>query len=142
MIRVLAFALNASESLEFGKGLSSDDEPALWDRDLTGRITHWIEVGLPDERLLRRACGRADRVTLYAYGNERAVGLWWEPYEAQLKKQDKLTVVAIAPESAKLLEAIAERNASLQFVIQDGDVWVSTDADRWMLSSKTLQAQG
>ena len=50
MVRVLAFALHASERLEFGKGISTDDEPALWERDLTGRITEWIEVGLPDER--------------------------------------------------------------------------------------------
>lgn len=139
MIRVLAFALHASESLEFGKGLSSDDEPALWDRDLTGNITHWIEVGLPDERVLRRACGRADQVTLYAYGNERAVALWWEPIAALLKKQEKLSVFAIAPESAKQLEAVADRNASLQVVIQEGDVWISTSEDRWQLQMKALQ---
>jgi uncharacterized protein YaeQ len=139
MIRVLAFALNASESLEFGKGLSSDDEPALWDRDLTGRITHWIEVGLPDERLLRRACGRADRVTLYAYGNERAVGLWWEPYEALLKKQTKLDVFAVAPSSASALAKMADRSASLQVVIQDGDVWIGNDEDRWQLEMRMLK---
>lgn len=139
MVRVLAFALNASETLEFGKGLSSDDEPALWDRDLTGRITHWIEVGLPEERLLRRACGRADRVTLYAYGNERAVALWWEPFEALLKKQTKLDVFAVAPASAAMLAKMADRTASLQVVIQDGDVWIGNDEDRWQLEMRTLQ---
>ena len=139
MIRVLAFALHASETLEFGKGLSSDEEPALWDRDLTGRITHWIEVGLPDERVLRRACGRADRVTLYAYGNERAVGLWWEPFEALLKKQTKLEVFSVAPASAGALAKMADRSASLQVVIQDGDVWIGNDEDRWQLEMRSLQ---
>ena len=30
MIRLLAFALNAGDTLEFTKGLSTDDEPELW----------------------------------------------------------------------------------------------------------------
>src|SRR5678816_1520267 len=69
MVRLLAFALNAHERLEFGKGLSDTDEPDLWQKSLTGAIEHWIEVGQPDDKRLLRACGRADRVTVYAYGN-------------------------------------------------------------------------
>ena len=65
MVRVLAFALNAHERLEFGKGLSSDDAPDLWLKDLTGAIECWIDVGLPDERRGRGACGRAGRVARY-----------------------------------------------------------------------------
>ena len=62
MLRVLAFALNAHEHLAFGKGLSDTDEPDLWQKDLTGRILHWIDVGQPDEKRLIRASGRADRL--------------------------------------------------------------------------------
>ena len=61
MARILAFALNADERLAFGKGLSDADEPDLWQKDLTGAIEHWIEVGQPDEKRLLRACGRAAR---------------------------------------------------------------------------------
>src|SRR6516164_945881 len=68
MVRLVAFVLNADERLEFGKGLSTDDEPDLWLRDLTGAVEAWIEVGLPDERRLRRASGRSEVVKLYAYG--------------------------------------------------------------------------
>ena len=68
MMRLLAFALNAHEHLAFGRGLSTD-EPDLWQKDLTGAIVHWIEVGQPDEKSLLRACGRAERVTVYSYGN-------------------------------------------------------------------------
>src|SRR5690349_13995108 len=59
MVRVLAFACHAAERLEFGRGLSADDEPDLWQKDLTGSIQLWIDVGLPDEKLLRKACGRS-----------------------------------------------------------------------------------
>src|SRR5688572_33449862 len=59
MVRLLAFAVFAAADLEFGRGLSTDDEPDLWRRDLTGLVELWIEVGLPEEKWLRKACGRA-----------------------------------------------------------------------------------
>ena len=77
MVRLLAFALHADDALTFGRGLSSEDEPDLSRRDLTGTIELWIDVGLPDERDLRKACGRSREVHVYAYGG-RACALWWE----------------------------------------------------------------
>src|SRR5437762_3482931 len=85
MVRVLAFALHAGERLEFGRGLSSEDEPDLVQRDLTGAIECWIEVGLPDEREVRKACGRAREVHVLAYG--RGVDLWWQGARQTLDRQ-------------------------------------------------------
>ena len=62
MVRLLAFALDADEALEFGRGLSTEDEPDLVRKDLTGAIQLWIEVGLPDERDVRKAAGRSRAV--------------------------------------------------------------------------------
>ena len=62
MVRLLAFALNAHEHLEFGRGLSTEDEADLVRRDLTGAIESWIDVGLPDERRVRKASGRSANV--------------------------------------------------------------------------------
>ena len=62
MVRVLAFALHADQDLGFGKGLSDEDEPDLWLKDLTGVIRLWIDIGQPDEKRMRRACGRAEQV--------------------------------------------------------------------------------
>ena len=59
MIRLLAFALHADEFLSFTKGLSTDDEPDLWQKSLSGEIELWIELGLPSEKRLKKACGRA-----------------------------------------------------------------------------------
>src|SRR4051812_12926996 len=75
MVRLLAFAYDADERLTFGRGLSAEDEPDLVLTDLTGAIDLWIEVGLPDERDVRRACGRAARVKVYVYG--RGAAIWW-----------------------------------------------------------------
>jgi uncharacterized protein YaeQ len=125
MVRLLAFVLNASDTLEFGRGISTDDEPALWDRDLTGAIRSWIEVGQPDERLLRRACGRADRVLVYAYG--RAVDVWWKQNAAAFARLDKLRVWRVSPDDCAALAALAERGMSLQCTVQDGHVLIAAE---------------
>lgn len=125
MLRLLAFALNADEHLAFGRGLSNDDEPALWHKDLTGRITHWIEVGLPDDRLLRRACGRSDRVTVYAYG--RRAHQWWQGVGEAVAHLDRLKVWHISDTDAQSLQSFSGRGMTLQCTIQDGTVWLSND---------------
>ncbi|HMZ83617.1 MAG TPA: YaeQ family protein [Rhodocyclaceae bacterium] len=123
MVRLLAFALNAEERLEFGKGLSSDDEPALWLKDLTGAIECWIEVGLPDERILRRACGRASRVIVYLYGG-RTADMWWEANRDKLARLDNLAVFKLPAETTRALGALAARTMQLQATIDGGSVWL------------------
>lgn len=139
MVRLLAFMLNASESLEFGKGLSSDDEPALWDKDLTGAVRTWIEVGQPEERLLRRACGKADRVLLYTYG--RALDVWWNQNAAALNKLDKLTVWRVPADTCAALAGLAERGMRLQCTLQDGQVILATDEDTLQFELQRLTPQ-
>ena len=75
MVRLLAFAMNADEALEFGAACPRRIRPDLVRRDLTGAIALWIEVGLPDEREVRRAAGRSGQVKVYPYGG-RAATLW------------------------------------------------------------------
>src|SRR5688572_8588232 len=88
MVRLLAFALNADSALEFGRGLSAEDEPDLVRRDLTGAIDLWIDVGLPDEREVRKAAGRAREVKVYTYGG-RGAALWWEQNRAALRSEER-----------------------------------------------------
>ncbi len=127
MVRLLAFALNADEALEFGKGLSSEDEPALWRKDLTGIIEQWIDVGLPDEKSVRRACGRARKVRLYIYG--RGAAKWWQDNGAAMARPDNLTVIDLPAEVTQALAGLAERTMQLQCTIQDGTAWI-TNGDK------------
>ncbi len=126
MVRLLAWALRADERLEFTKGLCADDEPEIWRHELHGDIAEWIEVGLPDERRLRRACHRAGQVTLLTY-NARAAQVWWQQYQAELSRLDNLTIYFIDDETAAALAAQADRNMSWQFTIADGSLWISRD---------------
>lgn len=127
MARLLAFALNADEALEFGKGLSSEDEPALWRKDLTGIIELWIDVGLPDEKAIRKACGRAAQVRLYTYG--RGAAKWWQDNGTALARPDNLTVYDLPAAATQALALLAQRTMQLQCTIQDGTAWV-TDGGR------------
>src|SRR5438552_2592739 len=113
MVRVLAFALHAADGLEFGRGLSSEDEPDLVQRDLTGAIERWIEVGLPDEREVRKACGRARRVDVLAYGG-RAVDLWWQGARKTLERQAALEVREVSADANQALAKMAGRSMRLQ----------------------------
>ena len=131
MIRLLAFALHADERLEFGRGLSTDDEPDLWLRDDTGAIQLWIDVGLPDERRLRKAAGRARELVLLAYG-QRAMDVWWRKNSADLLRLQSLTVWALPDEAVQDLARLAHRNMTLQCTIQEGQVAFS-DASEYLV---------
>jgi uncharacterized protein YaeQ len=125
MVRLLAFALNASEALAFGRGLSSEDEADLTQRDLTGAIQLWADVGLPDEKSLRKASGRAERVIVYAYGG-RAVDLWWSKNRSVLERLPNFSAFNVPFEASQALSRLAARTMQLQCTVQDGHLWFSS----------------
>jgi len=131
MVRVLTYAMHADEQLVFGRGLSDDDEPDLWLKDLTGVIKLWIEVGQPDEKRMRRACGRADRVFVYAYGGQ-GTDLWWRKVAADVERCENLSVVQLPALACGELAQQADRNMKLNCTIQEGQIWMA-DANRSVL---------
>jgi uncharacterized protein YaeQ len=121
MVRLLVFALRADERLLFGKGISSDDEPDLWRKDMTGDILEWIELGQPDEQRMRRACGRARQVVVVNYSG-RGADIWWDKNKVAFARLKNLTVIDIAAPAVDALAALATRNMRLQCLIQDHQV--------------------
>jgi len=65
--RLIAYLLEYAEGIEFSRGVSSPDEPAIAVRDLTGTIRTWIEIGTPDAERLHRASKLAGRVVVYTH---------------------------------------------------------------------------
>jgi uncharacterized protein YaeQ len=139
MVRVLAFAMYADSALSFGKGLSTEDEPDLWRKDLTGAIELWIEVGLPDEKRIRRACGRAGQVVVVTYGG-RVADMWWQQNKTALQRQDNLTVINLPAEDSRALAALAARNMQLQCTLQDGEAWLIVDGGNTRIAPETRLA--
>ena len=121
MVRALAFALHADEALSFGRGLSSEDEPDLWRRDLTGEIELWIDVGQPDESRIRRACGRARKVIVYTYSGHGAK-IWWDKNATSLARNKNLEVINLPGPACQNLAAMAGRTMTLQCIIQERQI--------------------
>lgn len=140
MVRLLAFALHAGPGLEFGRGLSAEDEADLWQRDLTGIVQRWIDVGLPDEREVRKACGRAREVDVLAYGG-RAVDLWWDDAKKTLERQERLEVRDVPVEASRALAQMASRSMRIQVTIHDGHLSITDHATAIGTELRVLKAR-
>ncbi len=124
LLRLVAFALNADERLSFCKGISSDDEPDLWQKSLSDEIELWIELGQPDEKRLRRACGRARQVIVYPYA-DRGASVWWQQNGADFQRFDNLTVIKLTTLGEVALSELARKGMNLSCTIQEGQLWLS-----------------
>jgi uncharacterized protein YaeQ len=144
MVRLLAFALcvpaDARDGgLEFAKGMWDPDEPELWQKDLTGRIVQWIEVGQPEERRIAKASGRADRVSVFAFGSSAAavVGRPRQPDRAR----GNVEAWRIAPEQSRELAGLAGRSMQLQVNRQDGAIFVSDGEHSVQIAPERLESR-
>ncbi len=124
MVRIVAFALNAHEHLEMTKGLSTDDEPDIWQKSLSGELDVWVALGLPSEKVMRQSCGKADKVIVYPYGG-RTADIWWDKIKNSTTRFDNLQVVNFSETDTGELAKLASRAMKLQINIQDGEVMVS-----------------
>jgi uncharacterized protein YaeQ len=126
MVRLIAFALNAHEQLELTKGLSTDDEPDIWQKSLSGELELWISLGLPSEKVIRQSCSKSDQVIIYCYGG-RTADIWWDKVKNSTTRFDNLQVINLPEASTQALAGLANRAMKLQVNVQDGDVMISVD---------------
>lgn len=141
MVRLAAFALHADERLEFGRGLSTEDEPDLWRRSLTGEIEQWIDLGQPEPARIRRACGRAREVVVIGYSG-RSFGLWWDKHADLLARSDNLSVLELPAGSADALATLLDRSMQLQCLIQDGELQLMSDRGSMTLTPQYRMRAG
>jgi len=135
-VRLLAFCLDTGDGLEFGRGLSTAEEPALWRRGPGGDVELWIEVGQPEESRLRKACGRASRVKVYAFG--RGAGTWWAQNREALEALPRLEIHQLEWEQIVALAALLGRTVQLTVTIAAGVVYVDNGSDSVSLEPLTL----
>jgi uncharacterized protein YaeQ len=124
MTRLAVYSLNADEQLSFTKGISTDDEPDLWIKDYSNQIKHWIELGQPDEKRIRQACAKAEKVSIYCYSGHGAQ-LWWEQISPQLERFEHLRVINLDATALESLAQLADRSMDLSAFIQDGEISIS-----------------
>jgi uncharacterized protein YaeQ len=137
MVRLLAFILNAHEDLQFGKGLSDEDEAVIWQVNYSSVIDLWIELGQIDNKRIKKACSRAKSVKLYCYGS--SVNTWWSQNQSKMAKFDLLTIEQFSQETTNALVKLVNRTMELQCSIEDGQLWLTADDETLLIETTKLQ---
>ena len=112
--------------MELTKGLSTDDEPDIWRKSLSGELELWVALGLPSEKVVRQSCGKADKVIVYCYGG-RTAEMWWEKIKNSTTRFENLQVVNLSDTNTSELAKLASHALKLQVNVQDGEAMVSVD---------------
>jgi len=135
MARILVFALFADERLEFGRGLSTEEEPDLWRRDLTNVVEQWIELGQPDESSFRKACGLAKEVVIVTYSGNSA-DAWWTKNETSISRSKNLRILNIDAESLDEATRLLDRRMALAVTIQEGEFQLSNGEENIVIAAR------
>lgn len=136
MARLIAFVLNANEDLVFCKGISQDDEPDLWQKALDGDIKLWIDLGQPDEKRIKKACGRSEKVIIYTF-QEGSASAWFKQIEKSLQRFKNLSIVYLNIEGE--IELLTQRTMVLQCNISDGELSIIDDKYSIVVTQKRLK---
>lgn len=137
MVRMIAFVLNAHEDLQFGKGLSDEDEATIWQINYSDEINLWIELGQIDEKRIKKASNRSKQVKLYCYG--RSVETWWKQIGSKLQQFDSLSVEQFSTTTTEALTKLINRTMEFQCSIQDGQLWLTAEDDTLLIETTTLK---
>ena len=132
LVRVLAYCLEFQEGIELTEGISSGDEPALLVRDLTGRTTAWIEVGMPDANRLHRGMKLAGRVAVYTHRDTRQ--LLGQLAGARIHRAHEIPIRAFDRSAIETLASALDRRVSLAISVSDGHLFVSLGQQTFTLA--------
>ena len=125
--RVLAFVLEYVEGIEFSKGVSEPEDPAIAVRDLTGRITTWIDIGTPDAARLHKAAKSGARVVVYTHKNPEA--FLKQLAGERIHRPDELELYAMDRGLVAALAARLDRRVAFSVSITDRELYLSIGTD-------------
>jgi uncharacterized protein YaeQ len=133
VVRVLAYCLEFREGIELTEGISSGDEPAVLVRDLTGRMTAWIEVGMPDANRLHRGMKLAGRAAVYTHRDTRQ--LLGQLAGARIHRGDEIPIRAFDRAAIEQLAARLDRRTSMAISVSGSDLFVSLGDETFTLTA-------
>lgn len=127
LTRVLAYCLEYREGIAFSKGLSEPDEPAISVRDLTGTVTHWIEIGSPDAARLHKASKAAPRVAIYTHKEPR---LLLRAYEGQkIHRAQSVELYAVNRDLLAELIGHLDRRVAMTLSVSDRHMFIDVGGE-------------
>jgi uncharacterized protein YaeQ len=123
LVRVLAYCLEYEEGIALTEGVSSGDEPAVLVRDLTGRVTAWIEVGMPDAARLHRGSKLAGRVAVYTHRDVRQ--LLAQLAGERIHRADQMRLRSFDRTIVEEIASLIDRRTSMAVSVSGGELLVS-----------------
>lgn len=121
--RLLAYCLEYAEGIAFSKGVSDPDDPTVSVRDLTGTITSWIEIGLPDAARLHKASKAAPRVAVYTH---KEPSVWVRQLAGErIHKVDQIECYVLDRDLVEALVERLDRRLSFDLSVTDGELFVN-----------------
>lgn len=121
LTRFLAYCLEYAEGIAFTEGVAAADEPAVVIRDLTGRLTAWIEVGMPSAERLHRGAKKAPRVAVYTHRSVAQVLSQFSGY--QIHRATSIPVYSFREGFVEEVAAIIERRGSVTLSINERQMY-------------------
>lgn len=121
--RMLAYCLEYADGIAFTQGVAAKDEPAVWVRDLTGKLLAWIEVGLPDAERLHRGSRAADRAAVYTHRDV-------EQFQKQLAgkrifRAEEIPIYSLERRFVEQLAGLVDRRTTLAITVTEGQLFVA-----------------
>ncbi|MCB1687213.1 MAG: YaeQ family protein [Halioglobus sp.] len=135
-VRLLAYCLNFARGLEFTRGISTADEPDLWQHSDHGDIEHWIEVGQPEQPRLRKACGRARKVSVYAFA--KSASTWWKLQGEEVGTLPHFEAWQLDWAEVQAAAGLIDRTVQLNVSIVGGIVYLDNGSDSSSVEPKLL----
>ena len=136
MIRLVAFVLNANDTLMFCKGISQDDEPDLWQKSFGDDIEMWIDLGQPDEKRIKKACGRSEKVIIYTF-KENLSSVWFKQIEGSLSRFKNLKIIHLNIDGD--IESLYKRSMNIQCNILDDELTLIEDDNSVVITQEVYK---
>lgn len=120
--RILAYCLEYQEGIAFTDGVSAGDEPPVLVRDLTGRITSWIEIGMPGAERVHQASKLGARVDVYTHRDIHQVLA--QLTDERIHRAVDIPIYELAPAAIEACAAVLERRSALTVNLTDGHLYL------------------
>ncbi len=136
MARVLAFCINANEDLQFSKGLSNIEEPALWLKSLDDQIQLWIDVGEPDTERVKKATRLSKQVQVYSFNTKSDV--WWNQNKGKFGML-KAAITRFDWDGINAMSQLLTRTMDMSVMITGNSAYITADNGDCEVTWETLQ---
>lgn len=124
IVRLLAWACRFEEALEFGRGVSTADEPDVWSREGDGRVRQWIEVGQPDGARLVKAARRSEACTVFVFGP--GADRWRESHLDPARLPENVSAGRLDDVFLEALDAATDRQIRWSLTLSEGTLYLAS----------------